>query len=318
MTRNERADGAPSPGRSCPLRYRYRPEDIAAAPLRPAEILYVVGGLYGNAPALDAVEAMAAAERTPVTIVFNGDFNWFDVDDAGFRAINTRVLRYDATLGNVEAELFGEDDGAGCGCAYPDEVDEALVARSNAIHARLRQTADLHPELVGRLAQLPMYARYRVGSVRVAVVHGDCDSLAGWRFAADATGAPAEIAAAIRRSRCGVVARSHTCLPVMRRIGDSAILANNGAAGMPNFRGDRRGLLTRIAAMPSPHAPIYGTAMDGIHVEALPIDYDHATWTHDFLTSWPPGSPAHQSYWQRIAGGPEFHPDQARPLANGS
>lgn len=302
-----------SPGRACPLHYRYRPEDIAAAPLREAEILYVVGGLYGNGPALAAVEAMAAAEAAHVTMVFNGDFNWFNVDDASFRAINERVLRHHATLGNVEAELFGDDGSAGCGCAYPEDVDDALVTRSNAIHARLRQTADRHPDLVARLAQLPMYARYRVGGIHVAVVHGDCESLAGWRFAVDTSATSDEVAAAFRRSACELIASSHTCLPVMRRIDGASLLANNGAAGMPNFRDQHSGLLTRIAAIRSPHPPRYGASLAGIHVDALPIVYDHATWTTDFLANWPPGSPAHQSYWPRIEQGPDFGIDQARP-----
>ncbi len=50
------------PGRVCPLRYRYGPAALAEAPERVAETLYVIGGLYGNRPALDAVEALAAAQ----------------------------------------------------------------------------------------------------------------------------------------------------------------------------------------------------------------------------------------------------------------
>jgi hypothetical protein len=70
----------------------------------------VIGGLYGNLPALDAIEAMCAREQQPVTLCFNGDFNWFNVDDAGFPDINERVLRHDAILGNVEAELQAATD----------------------------------------------------------------------------------------------------------------------------------------------------------------------------------------------------------------
>ena len=52
-------------GRSCPLRYRYGAEAIAALSAIEAETLYVVGGLYGNLPALDAIEALAALEAGP-------------------------------------------------------------------------------------------------------------------------------------------------------------------------------------------------------------------------------------------------------------
>jgi hypothetical protein len=91
------------PGRVCPVRYRYGPGIIARVRERLAETLYVIGGLYGNLPALDAVDAMADAEQGPVTLCFNGDFNWFNIDDVSFRAINERVLRHDATERPVSA-----------------------------------------------------------------------------------------------------------------------------------------------------------------------------------------------------------------------
>lgn len=181
-------------GRSCPLRYRYGTEAIAALSAVEAETLYVIGGLYGNLPALDAIEAMAAQETGPVMLVFNGDFNWFNVDDAGFAEINRRVLAHRATAGNVEAELGADGDAAGCGCAYPEYVDSAVVERSNRIHARLKQTAARHPEILAALAELPMIARYRVADCSIGIVHGDADSLAGWRFdpgAFDQKNAPA-------------------------------------------------------------------------------------------------------------------------------
>ena len=186
------------------------------APERSAEILYVVGGLYGNVPALDAIEKMVMAEQGPVTLCFNGDFNWFNIDDAGFRAINERVLRHDAILGNVEAELGSGSDEAGCGCAYPDQVNQGTVERSNQIHAALKRTAARHPDLLARLAALPMVARYRVGDARVGVVHGDADSLAGWRFDVSALDDPDERdrrADAFGQARVAVFASTHTCLP---------------------------------------------------------------------------------------------------------
>jgi hypothetical protein len=54
--------------------------------------------------------------------------------------------------GNVETELSDPVDGAGCGCAYPDWVDEGTVARSNRIIERLRAAARSRPEGLSRLA----------------------------------------------------------------------------------------------------------------------------------------------------------------------
>lgn len=312
-----------APGRSCPLHYRYGAAAIARAPERTAGILYVIGGLYGNLPALDAIEALAAAEAAPVTLCFNGDFNWFNVDDAGFRAINERVLGHDAILGNVEAELAGGSSDAGCGCAYPESVTQAVVDRSNRIHQRLARCAAGHPDLLDRLAALPMIARYRVGAVRVGVVHGDAESLAGWRFDAAALDAPGGLdwlAMACEIADVDLFASSHTCLPALRRVRCATrrcLVINNGAAGMPNFRGTRHGVITRIAPSPSPHRPLYGTLHAEIHVDALQVDYAHHAWDTAFTTQWPPGSDAYTSYHERIAAGPEWTVERATHSTGG-
>jgi hypothetical protein len=311
--------GSSTPGRVCPLRYRHGPGAIAAAPERAAETLYVIGGLYGNLQALAAVEKMAGAEPGPVTLCFNGDFNWFNVDDPGFRAINERVLRHDAIVGNVEAELGEDTDAAGCGCAYPDSVDSAVVERSNQIHARLKRTAAHHPDLLARLGALPLVARYRVGAASVGVVHGDAESLAGWRFDAGALDDPKEQAwraEAFTRAGVDIFASTHTCLPAMRRYESDGLklVANNGAAGMPNARGTHFGILTRIGATATPHASLYGHALRGVHVDALAIGYDDPTWQQCFLNNWPAGSPAWLSYFDRIANGPDYRLEASAEL----
>ncbi len=311
-----------APGRVCPLRYRYGPQAIARADVREADTLYVVGGLYGNVPALDAIEAMARAESRAEgpapTLCFNGDFNWFDVDDAAFAEINRRVLACDALLGNVEAELDAPGDDAGCGCAYPSSVDSGVVERSNLIHARLKATAARHPELLARIARLPMLARYRVADCRVGVVHGDAESLAGWRFDVAALDDPAErawLGSVFEAADVDLFASTHTCLPAMRRLptgsGREGCVVNNGAAGMPNFTGDAGGLITRIATTPSPHPVLGEVRVAGAWVALLPVRFDAPRWEREFLAQWPPGSPAWVSYFERITRGPAFSPAQA-------
>ena len=295
-------------GRSCPLRYRYGAEAIARLPAVEAETLYVLGGLYGNLPALDVVERLAAAESGPVTLIFNGDFNWFDVDDTSFAEINRRVLAHHAIVGNVEAELGVDGDAAGCGCAYPDHVDSVVVERSNRIHARLKASAAQHPDILAALAGLPMIARFAIGDQRVAVVHGDADSLAGWRFDAAALSDPQNqpwLVEAFHRSDVDIFASTHTCLPALRRF-SPGLIANNGAAGMPNFSEQRYGLLTRISTRPPGEDALYGEVQNGVHIHALPIRYDHTDWVERFLANWPEGSDAWLSYFKRIEHGPDY------------
>lgn len=306
-----------APGRSCPLRYRYGASSIAKSPLVEAETLYVVGGLYGNVEALDMIEKIAATEKGQVRLCFNGDFNWFNVDDQSFQAVMSRVLKHDAILGNVEAELGEDGDEAGCGCAYPESVDSAVVERSNLIHARLKSTAARHPELTERLSSLPMYARYKVSDCRIGVVHGDADSLAGWRFSrselASAETDPDSarwLGHVFNQAQVDVFASSHTCEPVLHRGRDpeAGVVINNGAAGMPNFSGQLSGVITRLSQTPFDGFRLPGvkliekTQVSGCEVAAIAVPYDHAHWRARFLANWPEGSDAYVSYYSRIMG----------------
>lgn len=310
------------PGRNCPLHYRYQPSDLARAPDLAADTLYVIGGLYGNRPALDALLALAAKETGPVTLIFNGDFNWFNVDAEGFGAVNREVFNHVALRGNVETEIAGDDAAAGCGCGYPEWVSDDEVECSNRIVERLRATALQFPEVRARLRALPMQLTAEVGGVGIAIVHGDARSLAGWGFSQEALAdAPhrRQIVAEFEAARVRIFASSHTCLPVALDF-DTAqgrcALINNGAAGMPNFSDTRYGVITRIATRRAKHVvPLYGTRIDAVRVEALPVRYDQARWQREFLANWPDDSPAHISYYRRITAGPVYDMGKAVRLS---
>jgi hypothetical protein len=305
-------------GRTCPADYRYAPSALDRAPEFAADVLYVVGGLYGNLPALDCVEHLADAEGA--TVVFNGDFHWFDADRDWFAAIERRVARHRLIRGNVETEIARSNDvGAGCGCAYPASVAEDVVRRSNEIAIELRRTAQAFPAATERMAALPMRLVADVGGLRVGIVHGDATSLAGWSFAHDALDRPAArtmLDAVRRAARVDLFASAHTCLAVLRDFRLPAgrlTIINNGAAGMPNFSGGRFGLVSRIAATPSPHRPFYGIVRDGVHIDAIPLPYDSEAFLRRFLARWPKGSAAHASYFQRITIGPDHSVGRAAP-----
>lgn len=297
------------PGRTCPLSYRYSPRVFDRPPELVADTIYVVGGLYGNLEALEAVQALAAAEPGGATLVFNGDFHWFDVDPLDFAAVDREVARHAAIRGNVETELAQDQSDAGCGCAYPADVSDDDVARSNAILERLRETARAVPGAREALARLPMHLTARVGDARVGIVHGDAASLAGWGFAHDRLAVPGHarwVEAAFRDACVDVFASTHTCLPALAAFA-GGVVANNGAAGMPNFAGERFGLVTRIAVTPSDGARrVFARRHAGAWIEGVRVDYDHARWLARFERNWPAGSPAHRSYYRRIVEGPRF------------
>jgi hypothetical protein len=310
------------PGRYCPTGYRYAPFSLARDPEIRAETLYVVGGLYGNLPALDVLERLAAAEAGATRVVFNGDFHWFDAEPVAFAEIGRRVLGHMALRGNVETELASEDDAVGCGCAYPASVSDDDVARSNEILARLRKTARRDSPQRAALGRLPMTAVAEVGGARIGIVHGDAESLAGWGFAQDRfadRAHVAQLASWCAEARVDVFASSHTCLPACRVISTanrSTVIINNGAAGMPNFSGARFGIATRISTSPAPsRVALYGARLGALCIDAVRLDYDQDDWLRRFLSMWPAGSPAHVSYFRRIVDGPRYELAQARPAS---
>lgn len=324
------ANGNPAAGRVCPLHYRYVPEALAREADFETETLYVVGGLYGNPEALGEILRMARMEQRqrPVRIVFNGDFNWFNVGQHDFALINDVVLAHDAILGNVELEIAAPQPGAGCGCCYPDYVSDGMVQRSNAIMERLQAVAAAFPRLRSALAALPMQRTVIVAGERIGILHGDPESLAGWRFSVEnmpspddkfygrpgGTQIPAltieQVLDYFRRAQVKVFASTHTCLPFAQLFedgGEARLIINNGSAGMPNFRDARFGVMTRISADPAiPSQSLYGAQLGMLRCDAIAIEYDYDAWLERFLSQWPEGSPAHRSYFDRLIHGPDF------------
>lgn len=295
-------------GRSCPADYWYRAQSLARPADLRVECLWVAGGLYGNRFALAALLDAFAAERGTKALVFNGDFHWFDADPDDFAAIDGAVLAHHALRGNVETELARQSADADCGCAYPEWVDDDTVARSNRIMQRLRDTAKRVPPALSRLGALPMHLRVDVADARVAIVHGDAESLAGWAFSQEALASRAGMRAAEQRfveADVDIFASSHTCLPVLQRFASGSVLVNNGAAGMPNFAGELPGIATRVALSPAKDS-FYGIRSGEVFVDAVPLRYDAAAWRRRFLQLWPAGSDAHTSYFGRIVAGPRY------------
>ena len=329
MAEDKRPPRSDAPGRTCPPSYAYSPRTFARPADLTTDVLYVVGGLYGNAFAFDAIEHLAEHEPFGPTVVFNGDFHWFDADPGHFDEIQRRVLACTALRGNVETEIASDDDAAGCGCAYPESVPDDDVARSNTILARLRDVAAQVAGSQAALRDLKMHAVAQVGGARIAIVHGDAWSLAGWRFAhnrlhgsalADAPNAApdATLDAALELAAVDGFACSHTCAPALKSTARGFVI-NNGSAGMANFAATTHGVITRIATRALPRAlepvRLYGLndwiGQRACFVDALRIEFDLAAWLRRFDAMWPARSPAAVSYRARIIAGPDYAIDHA-------
>jgi len=299
-------------GRDCPLDYGLPRDAFSGEPAFACETLYVVGGLYGNRQALTALQKRLSAEPD-ARVVFNGDAHWFDRDPEIFQQIERGLSPHLALRGNVETELGRADDsGAGCGCAYPLSVADEVVERSNAIQLQLNKTVQGLPGMAERLASRASTALVSVGGQRVAISHGDEQSLAGWgcsREAMRATPRQQQLDAWLHAQNIRVLATSHSCAAVALNLRHGALI-NNGAAGLPNFSGGRYGLISRIATTPHP-AALYRDQRDGLFIEALPLNYDHPAFLADFDRQWPAHSPAAKSYRSRILGNTTDRPEAA-------
>lgn len=323
-------------GRACPIDYRIAPDAFAGEPSCVCDVLYVVGGLYGNPFALDAIDKMVEEERRAlrggssepanerdglsgevgkpgasadegVLVVLNGDVHWFDKTAENFANIERRIERYLPLVGNVEAELRRQVDvGVGCGCAYPECTSDESVSRSNRIHKMLSVAVDQHPELKEPLQGRPATLTVNVAGAKVGITHGDEKLIGGWDCSRESLQdimRQDEIDCFMTANDIDVFATTHTCAPVALKLARGVVI-NNGAAGLPNFEGQRYGLCIRIARTPHADA-LFGCELDGLYVQAVPVRYDHDAYLTWFDGLWDELSPAAISYRDRIVNGPE-------------
>lgn len=303
-------------GRVCPSDYHIDDQAFSGDAEHVCDVLYVVGGLYGNPFALEAIDQLIADERTRateagtadfiITTVFNGDMHWFDKTTENFASIEKAAAKYTLLIGNVEAELRRESPiGVGCGCAYPACVDNETVARSNKIHSMLFDELSDRPELKELLEGRPSTTTVAVAGRKVGITHGDEHMVGGWNCSREELSEPErqrKLDAFLSENDLVALATTHTCSAAAIAL-DHGLVINNGAAGLPNFAGQHFGLVIRIAETPHPDA-LFGAQRNGLFVEAVPLRYDQDSFVKWFDELWPEGSPAEISYRRRIVSGP--------------
>jgi hypothetical protein len=164
-------------------------------------------------------------------VVFNGDFNFFNAEPGwwsemnaiirqggGGRDQNPGMVQVLATQGNVEVEASAATSQGGCGCGYPSYVSAGVVNRSDEIVEQLRAAAH-HPSadasILTWLRSLPpalsvdvtpcasadTVRQHNSSTARIAILHGDPDSLSGWGLSSEAVDADASGASAVGAGR---------------------------------------------------------------------------------------------------------------------
>ncbi len=297
-------------GRFCPPHYFYGPGELAKASEKYTDEIIVAGGIYGNLEALNTLRSFNLPSKN---VVLGGDFNWFNISPDLFEEVNLKAMEFTTILGNVEMELVSPTDNVGCGCAYPESVPEIEVSNSNQIMTALQSTSEKFITILDQLEQRPKYARFNIGSLRVLIVHGDTESLSGWSFSRESLPLVKESTQytdLLNRSNADVIACSHTCLPAIKLLThaeNTKLIINNGAAGMPNFKGELFGLATRFGTNPSnQYKSVWSTRIDDVFIDLIKIQYDQSRFMDQFTRTWAPGSAAHTSYFGRLTSGTQI------------
>ena len=164
-------------GRNCSLEYILQKDWTKKSKKLEEEVIYIVGGLYGNRYALEIINKMAHDENAKV--VFNGDMHWFDVEKEDFLKIEELSKDSIKLLGNVEFELLNNTSSLGCGCNYPEDVSDGVVERSNIIHNMMKENIkgdDILTDIKKRSKTLVL----DFFGKKIAITHGDEKSMSGW------------------------------------------------------------------------------------------------------------------------------------------
>jgi predicted phosphodiesterase len=217
----------------------------------------VFGGLYSNAPALEALLEDAARRRLEA-LVFLGDAGGFGPHPD--RA--ARMLRgcgavcvqgnYDHSVGNALGD---------CACGYTDPADNR--------YARVAYRYTLDGTSAGSrawLASLPAQLRLRIGGRRVLLCHGSPRRTN--EFLWESTSPPAFLGRLVRDAAADAVLVTHTGLHWQRTLPGGELFVNVGALGRP--ANDGRTCVWYAVLERRPDA-----AGGGLRAELVPLRYDH-------------------------------------------
>jgi diadenosine tetraphosphatase ApaH/serine/threonine PP2A family protein phosphatase len=212
----------------------------------------VLGGVYSNAPALEAT--LADARRRDVDAVFClGDMGGFGPHpDRVFPLLREGGVL--AIQGNYDESLAaGRTD---CGCGYTDPRDNHYARIS--YEYTFARTSEENKRWLGAL---PRGRRIRLGPYRVLMCHGSPRVIN--EFLWESTTPNGLLRALLREHEADVVLCTHTGLKWHRALPDDRHAVNVGAIGRPENDGTPRVWYTVLTAGPA------------LEAEFVPVHYDH-------------------------------------------
>ncbi|HEY7574693.1 MAG TPA: metallophosphoesterase family protein [Thermoanaerobaculia bacterium] len=226
-----------------------------------AEKIAFFGGIYSNAPALEA--ALAVARRRGAARIYAlGDFGAFGPHpDRVFPLLREPDVL--AIQGNYEESLVGGAED--CGCGYTDPRDNHFAQISYAYTAEKTS-----PEFVRWMATLPKERRLEAGGRKVLLVHGSPRRINEFLFAS--TSPVAFLERLLSEHDADVLVCTHTGLHWQRRLPSGRRVVNAGALGRPANDGRTNVWYAELS---------FGEKLE---VEFVPVAYDHEGLARDMET----------------------------------
>jgi diadenosine tetraphosphatase ApaH/serine/threonine PP2A family protein phosphatase len=214
----------------------------------------LLGGVYGNDLALEAVLADAAARGAEMVYCL-GDVGGFGPDpDGAIRRLRESDVR--CVQGNYDVAVA--QALADCGCGYSDPRDNAFARISYAF--TLAHTDSAHRRWLGVLPPLRLVV---LGRWRVLLAHGSPRQIN--EFLWETTTPNGLLDAFCRDWDADVLAVTHTGLKWHRALPSGRHAINVGAVGRPENDGSPRVWYTLLTAAPD------------LEVQFVPVAYDHET-----------------------------------------
>ncbi len=129
----------------------------------------------------------------------------------------------------------------------------------------------------------------------MGISHGDEKLIGGWDCSRESLQdvlRQDELDCSMAENDLDVFTTTHTCAPAVLTLARGAFI-NNGAAGLPNFRGSATGWSSASPRrIPTPCSAASGR----LHIQAVPVRYDHDASLAWFDGLWDASSPAAISY----------------------
>lgn len=219
-------------------------------------LIAVMGGIYGNVPALEACLADARAAGADL-FVCNGDMTGC----CGHSDRTLQIVRQNFSVfvaGNHEQQSFAGADN--CACNYGDSAD----TQSGGIgHRYSLQT--LGEENRQWLGSLPELALVKTSGGNLLVCHGSPGQTNEFLYETELNAKP--LAAWLDLADARAFICTHSGLPWVRSLQGGRLAINAGVVGKPDHDGDS-----------AVHYALLRVEPTGFSAEIRRVEYDHENW----------------------------------------